>query len=171
MDITASTTDPVAPSKAWGEGEAMKIQDIMTANPACCTPGTGIPQVAELMVAHDCGALPVVESETSHLPVGIVTDRDIVVRLVARGEDTRESRVRDVMTDVAVTVDAEADLEEARRRMEDHQLRRLMVVRQDGTCVGLVSLADVAGAASPGEAGAVLQEVSRPRSGSERVST
>jgi len=148
----------------------MKIQDVMTTYPVCCTADTSVPEAAELMVAHGCGAIPVVESESSRRPVGIVTDRDMVVRLIARGKNPRKSLVSDVMTDVAITVMPRADVDEARLRMQEYQVRRLMVVDESGTCVGLVSLADVASSTSEGEAGAVLKEVSRPRTGSERVS-
>jgi CBS domain-containing protein len=147
----------------------MKVNEVMTPNPVSCTADTGVPQAAELMVAHDCGALPVVESEKSHRPVGIVTDRDIVVRLVAVGEDVRQCRVADAMTDMAVTVEPEADVGEARRLMREHRLRRVMVTGPDGRCVGLVALADLAGSGAESETGAVVKDVSRPRTGSARV--
>src|SRR4051794_29324542 len=68
--------------KGWGE-DAMQVRDIMTADPICCTRETGLPEVARMMVEHDCGAVPVVESREDRRPVGIITDRDITCRAVA----------------------------------------------------------------------------------------
>ena len=90
------------------------------------------------------------------------------LRLGARAELRRlpalRSPVADAMTKAAVTVDAEADVAVAHACMKRHQLRRLMVTGQDGSCVGVVSLADVASSTSPAEAGAILKEVSQPHS-------
>ena len=148
----------------------MKIRDVMTADPACCTRKTRIPQAADLMVAHDCGALPVIDDEASRRPVGFVTDRDIVTRLVALGADIRESRVAEAMTDATITVGVDEEVAEGRRRMQENQLRRLVVVGDEGRCVGVVSLADVAASSTGGQVVEVLREVSRPRTGPERTS-
>jgi CBS domain-containing protein len=129
-------------------------------------PDTEVGKVAQLMAAYDWGAVPVVEGPHSRRPLGIITDRDIVVRLIALGRDARHTPVADAMTKAAVTVDAEADVADAHDRMKRYRLRRLMVTGGDGTCVGLVSLADVASSTSPAEAGAILKEVSQPHTAS-----
>ena len=103
----------------------MNVRDIMTANPACCTPNTTLPQVARLMVEHDCGAIPVVENTNNKRPVGIITDRDIVCRTIAQGKDPLGLTAGECMTASAVTVTADTDLEECARLMRSHQIRRI----------------------------------------------
>ena len=71
----------------------MKVKDIMTGSPCFCTSGTSLEQVARLLTEHDCGAIPVVDDEAFPRPVGIVTDRDIVCRIVAAGEDPHQATV------------------------------------------------------------------------------
>jgi CBS domain-containing protein len=75
----------------------MKAGDIMTPNPACCTPETGLREVAQMLVDHDCGAIPVVSDQQSRRPVGIVTDRDIACRAVAAGKNALELTASDCM--------------------------------------------------------------------------
>ncbi|HSO07232.1 MAG TPA: CBS domain-containing protein [Pelomicrobium sp.] len=140
----------------------MNVQEVMTANPAYCTPDTPIATAAKAMVDKDCGALPVVDNEDTMVPVGIITDRDITARLVAKSRNPLESTVRDAMTATTVSVQPSTEVDDASRRMQDNQLRRLLVVDDDGRCVGMVSLADLAGAASAQKAGQTLQDVSRP---------
>ena len=139
----------------------MQVCDVMTADPACCTPDTRIREVAKLMVEHDCGVVPVVEQVQHRKPVGVVTDRDIAIRLVAEDRDPRTIAVEAAMTRATVTVEPEADIEEAALRMYQNRLRRILVVDDDGICVGMLSLADVAGAMTAAKVAAVLEGVSR----------
>src|SRR5690606_35079009 len=88
---------------------------------------------------HD--ALPILESRK---PIGIVTDRDIVTRLIATGRNPLEARAADAMTKNTVTINADANVSDAVNRMEDHQIRRILVVDNDGRCVGILAQADVA---------------------------
>lgn len=145
----------------------MKAQDIMSANPACCTPEDTAQRAAELMREHDCGCLPVVDDqETKHL-VGVVTDRDLACRCLAdgRGPDTP---VRELMSSEPSCCTPDADLQEVERIMAERQVRRVPVVDQAGCCVGMVAQADLArGGRAVGdrEVARVIEQVSEPTSG------
>ena len=138
----------------------MKVKGIMSKDPACCTRETSLQDVAVLMVEHDCGEIPVVDSLQSKRPVGVITDRDITVRSVALGKNPLELRARDCMSSPAVTVSPESDLDECCRLMEENQLRRIPVVDESGCCCGIVSQADIARNASDDDAGEVVKEIS-----------
>ena len=139
----------------------MKVKEIMSKDPACCTRETSLQDIAILMVEHDCGEIPVVDSMQSKRPVGVITDRDITVRSVALGKNPLELRARDCMSSPAVTVGPESDLDECCRLMEENQLRRIPVVDESGCCCGIVSQADIALHASEDDAGEMVKEVSK----------
>jgi CBS domain-containing protein len=140
----------------------MQVKEVMTANPACCTPDTPLPAVAKLMVANDCGEIPVVENKESNIPVGVVTDRDIVCRTVAKDKNPLELTAADCMSTSIVTVTPDTPVEECCRIMEEKQIRRVPVVDANGACCGIVALADLARQAKSGVAGEVVKEVSEP---------
>lgn len=140
----------------------MTIREIMTENPDCCTAGTNLQRVARMMVECDCGAIPVVEEVESMKPLGIITDRDITVRTVAKGKNPLEMNASDVMTESTVTTRPDADVEEAAQQMKDHQVRRLIVVDDDGACIGMVAQADIALDTSDRRTGDVVEEISEP---------
>ncbi len=141
---------------------AMTVQDLMTSSPATCTPDTSLQDVARTMADEDCGALPVVASEGSNEPVGVVTDRDIAIRIVATGQNPADKTAADAMTKDAVTVRASASVEEAARMMKDRQLRRLIVVGDDGAITGILAQADLARAGHEARTGEVVEEISKP---------
>jgi CBS domain-containing protein len=138
----------------------MQVQEIMTRDPACCTPEQKTNEAAKLMGDCDCGEIPVVDDKRK--PLGVVTDRDIVVRVVARDKDPRECPVREAMTSPAVTVTAETSLEECRRLMEENQIRRVPVVDKNGIVVGIVALADIARHANEDATAELVRDVSAP---------
>lgn len=140
----------------------MKVNEAMSTEPACCTAGTSVQDVARMMVERDCGAIPVVESETIRKPIGMITDRDITTRLVAQGRDPLHSTARDAMTPAAIAVSREAEVEDAARAMQKNRLRRVVVVAEDGSCVGVLALADIADALPERQSASVLKQVSRP---------
>ena len=121
-----------------------RARDVMTVNPAFCTPDTSLDRVARLMVQHDCGEIPVVDP--AEQVVGVVTDRDIVCRVVAEGR-TRWPTRPNLHVRPAVTVTQVAALNDVLTTMEKHQIRRVPVVDERGGCVGMISQADVAWAA------------------------
>ena len=140
----------------------MQVKEVMTANPACCTPNNALPEVARMMVDNDCGEIPVVENQERKIPVGVITDRDIVCRAVAKDKNPLELKVRDCMTKPIVTVTPDTSVEDCCRIMQEKQIRRVPVVDANGSCCGIVALADIALQARSGVAGEVVKEVSEP---------
>jgi CBS domain-containing protein len=141
----------------------MKVRDIMTANPATCTPESTAQEVARLLEQHDCGALPVVEAESRRL-VGMITDRDLAIRGLAHGKGG-DAKVRDLMSPSPATVQADDDVKKVEELMSDQQIRRVPVVDASGRPVGLVAQADLArerkGLGNK-EVGKVLEHISEP---------
>ncbi len=140
----------------------MQVKDVMTADPACCVSETALQEVAQMMVDHDCGEIPVVEKKETKIPIGVVTDRDIVCRTVARGINPLDLTVADCMSSPCVTVTPEMSIEECSKIMEENKIRRVPVLDADGCCCGIVSLADIALHARRSVAAEVVKEVSEP---------
>src|ERR687896_2559035 len=138
----------------------MEVKDIMTPDPACCTPDTALQRVAEMMVENDCGEIPVIENIASMKPVGVVTDRDIVCRTVAKGLNPLSLAASDCMTTPCVTVTPDTSVEECCRILEENQIRRVPVVDSGGACCGIVALADIAKNAKTRDTAEVVKEVS-----------
>lgn len=142
----------------------MNVRDLMTPSPACCTPDVTAAEVARLMEQHDCGAIPVVEDGQSFRIVGMVTDRDLAIRGLAKGKGG-DARVADLMTADVVTARGDDDVEDVARLMASRKVRRIPVVDEDGCCIGLVAQADLAradSAVSDREVGRVVEEISEP---------
>ena len=137
-----------------------KVRDAMTPGVRAVAPTDSVTEAAQAMKEQDVGSLPVVEGESL---VGIVTDRDIVVRAVAEGVDPRTATVGDVTSGDLVTVEPDEDLDDALKLMAQHRIRRLPVV-EDGRLVGVVAQADVALEANDKDAGEMLAEISQPSS-------
>ena len=134
------------------------VQTIMTKDVQTVSPDSTIKDAAQLLKSKDFGSVPVVEGRKV---VGILTDRDIVIRIVADGRDPASSRVAEVMSKDIVTIRENTDLQEAERLMHDRQLRRLPVLNDQGELVGYLAMAKVARTASPEQAGNVLKGVSQ----------
>src|SRR6266849_9899502 len=122
----------------------MQVREMMTTDPVCCTAETSLPEVARMMVDRDCGEIPVVENTSSKVPIGVVTDRDIVCRTVANGLNPLDLTAADCMSKPTVTVTPDMSLEECCRIMEEKLIRRIPVVDDRGSCCGIISLADIA---------------------------
>ena len=133
------------------------IRDVMTENPTSCEPSTTIVEAAKVMAEEDVGPVPVVEGGRI---VGLVTDRDLVVRVLAEGRDPNSTTIGDIASADLVTVQPDSDLNEALSLMSQNQVRRLPVV-EDGRLVGIVAQADVARAADEEETGEVVQDISQ----------
>lgn len=140
----------------------MQVKEVMTAEPSCCTSETGLQEVAQMMVDNDCGEIPVVENKENNLPVGVITDRDIVCRTIARGLNPLDLTVVDCMSKPCVTVTPDMSVEECCRIMEGKQIRRVPVVDADGSCCGIVALADIVLHTKGSVAAEVIKEVSEP---------
>jgi len=139
-----------------------KVREVMTDRPRCVTPETLISEVAQLMESEDIGSLPVLEGDQL---AGVVTDRDIVVRAVAKGKDPRGMPVREIASREVVTVYAEDDLSNALKRMAAEQVRRLPVVDEDNRLVGILSQADVALEVKEKAVGEMVEEISKSPTG------
>jgi CBS domain-containing protein len=140
----------------------MQVKEIMTADPACCMPETALQEVALMMIDHDCGEIPVVENKDTKRPIGVITDRDIVCRIVAKGLNPLDLTVADCLTTPCVTVTPEMSLGACTWIMEDKKIRRVPVVDADGGCCGIVALADIARRGKSGVTAEVVKEVSEP---------
>ena len=138
------------------------LSSVMTPDPAVCTPDTPIREVAQMMSRNDCGEIPVVESERNGRPVGVVTDRDIAVRIVAEGRDTTSARASDAMTSPVTTVREDASIDDVCAVMEREQIRRVVVVDSSGKVCGIVAQADIARSGRDEETAELVREVSEP---------
>jgi CBS domain-containing protein len=119
----------------------MDVRTIMTERPVAATRDTLLKDIAKMMLDHDVGEIPIVDDDAR--PVGVVTDRDIVVRLVAAGQDPAQVRAEDCMTSPAITLNVESDLRECADVMVRERIRRVPVVDGDGRLCGIVALADL----------------------------
>lgn len=118
-----------------------KCREVMTKDPASCSASETVTKVAGLMKQHDVGSVPVVESDRL---VGIVTDRDIVLKVVAGGRNPEQSAVKEAMTPNPVSCKEDDDLEYALRLMKERQVRRMPIVDGGGRLTGIIAQADVA---------------------------
>lgn len=138
----------------------MQIAEIMTRDPVVASPDATLREAAQMMRELDSGVLPVGEGDRL---LGILTDRDITIRATAEGKDPNATPVREVMSTEVVSCFEDEDEQEAAARMEQHQLRRLVVIDRDERLVGIVSLGDLAVYTSDDRlAGEVTEAVSEP---------
>jgi CBS domain-containing protein len=133
------------------------IQEAMTSNPTSVGPTNTAAEAAQIMKAEDIGSLPIVEGDKL---VGVITDRDLAIRIVAEGRDT-DTTVGDIASKDVVTVDPEQSLEDAARLMAKHKVRRLPVVEEDGRLVGILAQADIAQAGHDVLTGDTVQQISQ----------
>jgi CBS domain-containing protein len=131
----------------------------MTPDPACCTPTTTLDQVAKLMAQNDCGEIPVVDPADQI--VGVVTDRDIVCRVVAAGKNPMAYTAETCMSGPVVTVRDDAPIADVVATMEKHQIRRVPVVDGRDSCIGIISQADISWTGDPRSVAELVREVSR----------
>ena len=136
---------------------AKSIREAMTSKPCSIDADKPVSYAAKMMRDEDVGLAPIVEGERL---VGVLTDRDIAVRVVAEGRDPDQVKVAEVASRDIVTLDPQQDLDEALRLMAQHQVRRLPVVEEDGRLVGVVAQADVAREGDEAKTGRVVQEIS-----------
>jgi CBS domain-containing protein len=139
----------------------MNVREIMTPDPVVCVRDTSLEDVARMMADHDCGEIPVVENEDNRRPVGVVTDRDIVCRVVAEGENPLDMTAGDCMSQPVTTITEDADVEAALNVFEEHKIRRVPVVDQEGRCVGIVAQADIARKVSSKKTGETVKKISK----------
>jgi CBS domain-containing protein len=142
---------------------ARQITDIMTPQPECCTPDDSVIEVARVMEMRDVGVVPIVESQDTRRIVGVITDRDIVLRVVAPGYDPNEIvSVRDIMTNELVTCTTESDVLHVEELMKERKVRRVLVLDDHGAVVGIVSMADLAQKADEMQVGDTEKAITQP---------
>src|SRR4051812_28521905 len=139
----------------------MRLSHIMTGAIQTVAPGASLAEAAKKMASADIGSLPVC-AENRKTVVGIITDRDITVRAVARGLDPNRTSVQDVMTREVLSCPGDSDIEAACELMEEKQVRRLVVTDGDNAPIGIVSLGDIALCLRENQSGEVLKKVSEP---------
>ena len=145
----------------------MQVHEMMTQQPACCTPDETVQRAAQLMKEHDCGCLPVVEDSRTKRVIGTVTDRDLACRGLAAGKGP-DTTVREVMSKDPTCCRPGDDIGEVERVMAEKQVRRVPVVDERGCCVGMVAQADLAlheEAVTNSEVGRVVERISEPAAG------
>ena len=134
------------------------IRDVMTSNPCTIDADKDIVYAAKMLKDEDVGVAPIVEGDQL---IGVLTDRDIAIKVVAEGRDPQTTKVRDIASKDIVTIDPQQNLDEALRLMAQHQVRRLPVVEEDGKVVGIVAQADIALAGDDKKTGEVVEQISR----------
>ena len=134
-----------------------QVRDVMTQNPTSCNPSATVVDAAKVMASEDVGSVPVVKDGRL---AGVVTDRDIVVRVLAEGRDPNSTTVGEIASSDLETVSPDDDLDTALRKMASGKVRRLPVVEGD-QLVGIVAQADVARQGDDSETGQVVEEISR----------
>lgn len=136
----------------------MKVRDVMTRQIETVAPSSSVEEIARLMKRNDVGSIPVCEGQKV---LGIITDRDIVVKVIADGKNVSSVSAKDIMTSQVITVTSDQDVHEAARIMADNQIRRLPVLEQ-GRIAGIVALGDLAvEKIHINEAGDALSDISR----------
>jgi CBS domain-containing protein len=134
-----------------------QIKDVMTSNPTTCEPQASVVDAAKVMAQEDVGSIPIVEGDRL---AGVVTDRDIVIRVVAEGRDAQSTTVGDIASRDLVTVAPDDDLDRALKLMAEKQVRRLPIV-EGAKLVGIVAQRDIALQGADRETGQVVEQISR----------
>jgi CBS domain-containing protein len=140
----------------------MKIRDIMTPEPVCCTPEDSAQKVATMLRDQDIGSMPVVLDQSSRKLAGVITDRDLCCNVVAQGLDPAETKVDRIFSIHPITCRDGENIAACEQLMEQHQIRRIPVIDGEGCCIGIVSQADLALHEKPEKVSKVMAEVSKP---------
>lgn len=144
-------------------GRMKTCADVMTKDPTCCLVTDPVSTAAQVMKREDVGSVPVVSDDEQRRLMGVVTDRDIVVRVLADGKDANGIMLNDVMSADPVTCHPEDPLQDAFDCMAEHQVRRLPIVDGENRVIGIISQADVATRVDkPKRTAALLEEISQP---------
>ena len=137
--------------------------EVMTREPACCEPGDSVSRVAGIMKSHDVGSVPVVESHEDKKLIGIVTDRDLVLKVLAEGSDVDKATVRDAMTPSPASCNMTDPIDKAVKLMSERQVRRMPIVDDQGRLAGIIAQADVATRVSrDATTGELVEAISEP---------
>ena len=139
----------------------MQVMELMSKNPACCTPATPLRQVARMMLDCDCGEIPFIDNEQSRRPIGVIADRDITCRTLAQGKNPIDMVAGDCMTTPCITISQHASMVDCCHLLEEHRIRRMPVIDDEGRCCGIITQADIAQKMDQ-MAAEVVRQVSQP---------
>lgn len=151
------------PGGLASQHSTQQCRDVMTADPVCCVPDDSIERVAKIMRDEDTGVVPVIDAEVSRRLIGLVTDRDLVIRALATGSTTTSLTAEQVMTRDPVSCRPEDNIERALELMASHQLRRVPILADNDRLVGIIAQADIARQVErPMQVAEVVEEISQP---------
>ena len=139
----------------------MKVREVMSQNPACCTPTDSAQTVAGIMRDRNVGAVPVVADQQSHTLIGMITDRDFCCAVVADGLDPKKTTIEKFISMNPISCREGENIEKCERLMQDHQVRRIPVVDSDDKVIGIVSQADLALHDRPERVSKTVAEISK----------
>jgi CBS domain-containing protein len=139
----------------------MQCSEIMTRNPECCLPSDTVITAAQLMKSEDVGPIPIVADKDGKRLTGIITDRDLAIKVIAEARDPNTTRLEDVMSDDVVCCKETDDVDDVLKLMEENQVRRIPVVGKNDQLLGIIAQADVATRlGQPGKTGRVVEQIS-----------
>ena len=139
----------------------MKVRDVMSQNPTCCTPSDSAQSVARIMRDRNVGAVPVIADQQTRQLIGMITDRDFCCSVVADGLDPKKTTIEKFISANPIACRDGENIEKCERLMQDHQVRRVPVVDSNGTVIGIVSQADLALHDKPERVSRTVAEISR----------
>jgi len=140
-----------------------RCSDFMTQDPVCCASGESVERAAQLMQAEDVGSIPIIDDSHSRKLIGILTDRDIALRIVAESRDAGQTTVREVMTKTPISCNMDDELQRALDTMAYSQVRRVPIVDSQNRVVGIIAQGDVATrVGQPEKTAEILKQISRP---------
>jgi CBS domain-containing protein len=139
----------------------MKVREVMSRNPACCTPHDSAQTVAKIMRDRSVGAVPVVADKLTRTLIGIITDRDFCCSIVADGLDPKTTTIQQFISANPISCRDGENIERCERLMQDHQVRRVPVVDEKGSVIGIVSQADLALHDKPERVSRTIAEISK----------
>lgn len=140
----------------------MKVREVKTANPLCCLATDTAQKVAQTLRKKHIGSLPVIRDQSSLQLIGMITDRDLCCSVIADGLDPKSTTIENFISTDLVTCRDDDGLDQCERAMQEHQLRRIPVVDDQGRCIGIVSQADLALKGPPDKVSRTVAEISKP---------
>lgn len=140
------------------------LKEIMARDIVCTLPSTSLEEIAKMMVDYDCGEIPLVENDQDKKVVGVITDRDIVCRTLGVGKNPMKLTAKDCMSSPPVTATFDMAVDDCIELMEEHKIRRIPIVDENGSLCGMVSQADLVQEIGEEDATKLIQEVSTPTS-------
>ncbi|HEY6969489.1 MAG TPA: CBS domain-containing protein [Candidatus Angelobacter sp.] len=147
----------------------MKVREIMTSDPVCCTPEDSAQKVAKILCDQNIGSVPVVLDRQSRKLLGIITDRDLCCNIVAAGLDPKATKIDKFISLNPVSCRDGENLDNCERLMQEHQVRRIPVVDAEMRCIGILAQADLALREKPEKVSKTVAEISRPAPGAPHL--